>query len=197
MTHNFPMRSFKITVLYQKLLCVAACLCWQPARSELWLKLRLRLNPRASPSFGDHGGPRIAGSCAAGGVFRFGGGAAGQRQCSLCWSRRRSCFARTRRSFSKQRGAGGGQADLVLRGGTFEQALVLLNGFRIDDSQTAHHDLDLPIPLDAMESIEVLHGAGSTLHGADALSGVVDFLTAAPSANLAAPALGIWQLRLE
>jgi outer membrane cobalamin receptor len=85
--------------------------------------------------------------------------------------------------YLEERGAGGGQADLVLRGGSFEQALVLLNGFRIDDSQTAHHNLDLPIPLDAMDSIEVLHGAGSTLHGADALSGVVDFLTAAPSAN--------------
>jgi iron complex outermembrane receptor protein len=83
--------------------------------------------------------------------------------------------------FLEERGAGGGQADLILRGGTFEQALVLLNGFRINDSQTAHHNLDLPIPLDAMDSIEVLHGAGSTLHGADALSGVADFLTAAPS----------------
>jgi iron complex outermembrane receptor protein len=85
--------------------------------------------------------------------------------------------------FLEERGAGGGQADMVLRGGTFEQALVLLNGFRVNDSQTAHHNLDLPVPLDAMDSIEVLHGAGSTLHGADALSGVVDFLTAAPSAS--------------
>jgi iron complex outermembrane receptor protein len=84
--------------------------------------------------------------------------------------------------YLEERGAGGGQADLILRGGTFEQALVLLNGFRINDSQTAHHNLDLPIPLDAMDSIEVLHGAGSTLHGADALSGVADLLTAAPSA---------------
>ncbi len=83
--------------------------------------------------------------------------------------------------FLEERGAGGGQADIVLRGGTFEQALVLLNGFRINDSQSAHHDLDLPIPLDALDSIEVLHGAGSTLYGADALSGVVDFLTVAPS----------------
>jgi iron complex outermembrane receptor protein len=83
--------------------------------------------------------------------------------------------------FLEQRGAGGGQADVVLRGGTFEQTLVLLNGFRINDSQTAHHNLDLPVPFDAMDSIEVLHGAGSTLHGEDALSGVVDFLTAAPS----------------
>jgi iron complex outermembrane receptor protein len=85
--------------------------------------------------------------------------------------------------FLEERGAGGGQADLILRGGTFEQALVLVNGFRVNDSQTAHHNLDLPISLDAMDSIEVLHGAGSTLHGEDALSGVVDFLTAAPSAT--------------
>jgi len=85
--------------------------------------------------------------------------------------------------FIEQRGAGGGQADIILRGGTFEQTLVLLNGFRIDDSQTAHHNLDLPVPFDAMDSIEVLHGAGSTLHGEDALSGVVDFLTAAPSVS--------------
>jgi iron complex outermembrane receptor protein len=85
--------------------------------------------------------------------------------------------------FLEQRGAGGGQADLVLRGSSFAQSLVLLNGFRINDSQSAHHNLDLPVPLDAMDSIEVLHGAGSTLHGEDALSGVADFLTAAPSAS--------------
>jgi iron complex outermembrane receptor protein len=82
--------------------------------------------------------------------------------------------------FLEQRGAGGGQSDIVLRGGSFEQTLVLLNGFRINDSQSAHHNLDLPIPLEAMDSIQVLPGAGSTLHGVDALSGVVDFLTAAP-----------------
>jgi len=82
--------------------------------------------------------------------------------------------------FLEERGAGGGQADLVLRGGSFEQTLVLLNGFRINDAQTSHHNLDVPIPLEAMNSIQVLEGAGSTLHGVDALSGVVDFLTAAP-----------------
>jgi len=82
--------------------------------------------------------------------------------------------------FLEERGAGGGQADLVLRGGSFEQTLVLLNGFRINDAQTSHHNLDLPVPLEAMNSIQVLEGAGSTLHGVDALSGVVDFLTAAP-----------------
>ncbi len=83
--------------------------------------------------------------------------------------------------FLEQRGAGGAQADIALRGGSFAQTLVLLNGFRINDSQTAHHDLDLPVPLDAMDQIQVLEGAGSTLHGVDALSGVVDFMTAAPN----------------
>ncbi|MGB7743000.1 MAG: Plug domain-containing protein, partial [Terracidiphilus sp.] len=60
--------------------------------------------------------------------------------------------------FLEERGAGGGQADLVLRGGSFEQTLVLLNGFRINDAQTSHHNLDLPVPLEAMDSIEVLEG---------------------------------------
>ena len=85
--------------------------------------------------------------------------------------------------FLEQRGAGGAQSDLVLRGGSFAQTLVLVNGFRINDSQTAHHNLDLPIPIEAMDQIQVLHGAGSTLHGEDALDGVVDFLTAAPSSG--------------
>lgn len=85
--------------------------------------------------------------------------------------------------FLEQRGAGGAQSDIVLRGGSFAQTLVLVNGFRINDSQSAHHNLDLPIPLEAMEQIQVLHGAGSTLHGADALDGVVDFLTAAPGSG--------------
>ncbi len=92
--------------------------------------------------------------------------------------------------FLQERGAGGGQADIVLQGGSFEQTLVLLNGFRINDAQTAHHNLDLPVPMEAMDSIEVLEGAGSTLHGVDALSGVVDFLTAAPDRDTVRLRLG-------
>ncbi|MFT4111613.1 MAG: TonB-dependent receptor [Silvibacterium sp.] len=85
--------------------------------------------------------------------------------------------------YIEDRGSGGGQADIILRGGTYEQVLVLLNGFRINDAQSSHHNLDIPLPMDAIDSIEVLHGAGSTLHGADALSGVVDFITAAPQST--------------
>lgn len=83
--------------------------------------------------------------------------------------------------FIEQRGGGGVQADISLRGGTFEQTLVLLNGLRINDAQTSHHNLDLPVPLEALKTIDVLHGTGSTLYGADAMSGVVDFITAIPT----------------
>jgi outer membrane cobalamin receptor len=84
-------------------------------------------------------------------------------------------------TFIEQRGAGGAQADISIRGSSFEQTLVLLNGLRIDDAQTSHHNLDLPVPLEAMRAIDVLHGAGSTLYGSDALGGVIDFLTAVPT----------------
>jgi vitamin B12 transporter len=80
----------------------------------------------------------------------------------------------------EQRSGGGVQADLSIRGSSYEQTLVLLNGFRINDAETSHFNLDLPVPKEAIASINVLHGAGSTLYGSDAVSGVVDFLTATP-----------------
>ena len=83
----------------------------------------------------------------------------------------------------EQRGAQGVQADLSIRGSSFEQSLVLLNGLRVNDAQTGHHDMDLPLPLEAIARIEVLHGAGSTFYGADAMGGAVNFITAAPVAT--------------
>jgi iron complex outermembrane receptor protein len=79
----------------------------------------------------------------------------------------------------EQRGGGGVQTDVTIRGGSFEQTLVLLNGLRINDVETSHFNLDLPVPADALASVNVLHGAGSALYGSDAVSGVVDFVTAA------------------
>src|SRR5882672_2107180 len=83
----------------------------------------------------------------------------------------------------KERGSEGVQADLSIRGAGFEQSLVLLNGLRINDAQSGHHNMDIPIPLEAVSRIEVLHGAGSTLYGADALGGAVNFITAWPGAT--------------
>ena len=78
----------------------------------------------------------------------------------------------------EQRGGGGVQTDVTIRGGSFEQTLVLLNGLRINDVETSHFNLDLAVPTGAMASVNVLHGAGSALYGSDAVSGVVDFVTA-------------------
>jgi len=80
----------------------------------------------------------------------------------------------------EQRGGGGVQTDVTIRGGSFEQVLVLLNGLRVNDVETSHFNLDLPVPMATIDTINVLHGAGSTLYGSDAVSGVVDFETAKP-----------------
>lgn len=80
----------------------------------------------------------------------------------------------------QQRGPNDISADLSIRGSTFGQVLVLLNGLRMDDVQTGHHDMDLPLPSQSIERIEVLRGAGSTLYGADAMAGSVNVITAAP-----------------
>jgi vitamin B12 transporter len=46
----------------------------------------------------------------------------------------------------QQRGAAGTQADISIRGASFEQTLVLLNGLRINDVETSHFNLDVPVP---------------------------------------------------
>jgi len=83
----------------------------------------------------------------------------------------------------QQRAPAGVLSDISVRGASFEQTLVLLNGLRMDSAETSHFNLDLPVPLGALGSIDVLHGAGSTLYGSDAIGGVVDFTTWKPEAN--------------
>jgi iron complex outermembrane receptor protein len=74
------------------------------------------------------------------------------------------------------RAPGGFLGDLSIRGATFGQTLVLLNGTRMDSVQTGHFNLDLPIPVEMVSSIEVLKGSGSTLYGSDAIGGVVNII---------------------
>ncbi len=83
----------------------------------------------------------------------------------------------------QQRGAANTQSDISIRGASFEQTLVLLNGLRINDAETSHFNLDVPVPLAAIATIDVLHGTGSTLYGSDAIGGVVDFITLKPEAD--------------
>jgi len=80
----------------------------------------------------------------------------------------------------RQRGPSNIQGDLSIRGSGFGETLVLLNGFRMDDAQTGHHDMDLPVPTAAVERVEVMRGAGSALYGSDAMAGSVNVITRRP-----------------
>jgi iron complex outermembrane recepter protein len=75
------------------------------------------------------------------------------------------------------RAPNGVQGDLSIRGGSPGQTLILLNGIRLSDAQSAHHNLDIPVPLDAVERVEILRGSGSTLYGSDAVAGAINVVT--------------------
>ncbi|MFA5857674.1 MAG: TonB-dependent receptor [Elusimicrobiota bacterium] len=77
----------------------------------------------------------------------------------------------------QSRGLPGVQADLSFRGSNYAQTLVLLDGVRMNDPQTAHHNMDLPIAVNDIDRIEILHGQGTVTHGADAFGGVVNIIT--------------------
>lgn len=76
-----------------------------------------------------------------------------------------------------QRGAFGVQSDISIRGGTYDNVLILLNGINVSDPQTGHFSLDLPVDLESIERIEVLNGPGARVYGSNALTGAVNIIT--------------------
>ncbi len=83
---------------------------------------------------------------------------------------------------TRQRGKGGIQTDLSIRGGSFDHTLVLFNGIKISDPQTGHLSLFLPVETEAIQRIEILNGPAARVHGTNAFSGVINFVTR-PSGN--------------
>ncbi|MFH1005889.1 MAG: TonB-dependent receptor [Candidatus Latescibacterota bacterium] len=77
----------------------------------------------------------------------------------------------------RQRGPHGIQADVGIRGGTFEQTLILIDGIKLSDPQTGHHNLDIPLRVVDVERIEILKGHGARLYGPNAFGGVINFIT--------------------
>jgi iron complex outermembrane receptor protein len=69
------------------------------------------------------------------------------------------------------------QTDFSIRGATFGQSLVLIDGLRLNDSQSGHHNGDIPAMLAGIERIEIATGPGSAAHGADALGGTINVIT--------------------
>ena len=75
----------------------------------------------------------------------------------------------------RTRGANGAQADISMRGGTFDQVLVLINGVPLSDFHTGHYTLNIPVSAELIERVEVLQGTSASLHGA--FSGAINIVT--------------------
>ncbi len=77
----------------------------------------------------------------------------------------------------RQRGGNGVQSDISVRGCTFDQIAILLNGTNLTNPQTGHYSLDLPVNLSDIERIEIIQGPSSLLYGVSAFSGGVNIIT--------------------
>lgn len=83
----------------------------------------------------------------------------------------------------RSRSAFGVQADISIRGGHYDQTLILVDGVKVNDPQTGHHALNIPLPFSMIEKIEVLQGGASRVFGPSAFSGVINIITKKPTAS--------------
>ncbi|MDH5397243.1 MAG: TonB-dependent receptor [Cyclobacteriaceae bacterium] len=81
----------------------------------------------------------------------------------------------------RSRGAAGVQADLSIRGSSFDENLVLINGIKLTDPQTGHHLMNLPLSFQDIERIEVLKGAAARVYGQNAYAGAINIITKSPT----------------
>lgn len=81
----------------------------------------------------------------------------------------------------RRRGSNGVQSDISIRGGSFEQTMLLINGIRMNDSQSGHNTMNIPIDLSNVERIEVIKGSAAMRFGNNAYSGVINIVTKASS----------------
>ena len=77
----------------------------------------------------------------------------------------------------RRRGVGGVQGDLYIRGGGFDQTLLLVDGMKMDDAQTGHHTLNMIVPLYLIERIEVIKGPAARIFGQNAFNGAINIVT--------------------
>jgi len=79
----------------------------------------------------------------------------------------------------QSRNAFGAQGDISMRGSTYTQVLVLVDGMKLNDPLTAHFNSYIPVTLAEIERIEVIRGAAASMYGADAVGGVINIITKA------------------
>ena len=77
----------------------------------------------------------------------------------------------------RRRGAEGMQADLYIRGGSFDQTLLLIDGIKVEDPQTGHHTMNMTLPLEVIERIEITKGSAGRIYGQNAFTGAINIIT--------------------
>ena len=77
----------------------------------------------------------------------------------------------------RQRGEFGIQTDISLRGGTFDQITILLNGINLSNPQTGHLTTDFPVSMSDIERIEILSGPAARIYGTSAFNGAINIVT--------------------
>jgi iron complex outermembrane receptor protein len=75
------------------------------------------------------------------------------------------------------------QSDFSLRGTNISGVLMLVDGIRVNDPQTAHHNSDIPLTLEDIQAVQVLPGAASSLFGPDAIGGAINIVLKKPTQN--------------
>ncbi len=83
----------------------------------------------------------------------------------------------------RQRGPWGAQADISIDGGTFEQVAFLINGVKMNDPQSGHNSMNIPIPVNTIERIEVLRGSAARIYGINSLTGAINIVTIKPNST--------------
>jgi vitamin B12 transporter len=81
----------------------------------------------------------------------------------------------------KRRGSNGVQSDITIRGSSFEQVLILVNGIRMNDSQTGHNTFNLPFDISVVERVEIMKGSSAKLYGQNVYAGVINIVTKSSS----------------
>ena len=77
----------------------------------------------------------------------------------------------------RRRGTSGMQADLYIRGGGFDQTLLLIDGIKVEDPQTGHHTMNMALPIEVIERIEIIKGSASRIYGQNAFTGAINIIT--------------------
>lgn len=83
----------------------------------------------------------------------------------------------------RTRGGNGVQTDITMRGGTFDQVVILLNGVNITDPHTGHHNGNIPVDIDLIDRIEILQGTSMNIFGLSSFSGAINIITGTSEVN--------------